>query len=104
MSTPASSLGRPRRWDAAFSDDMTDADVVRLLALAPFRDMNPESFPGSAPLREVLRNDTRLRRFKKGEIIVREGDYGNSAFMVVAGAGQVVIAPGLPPSAVGRRG
>ena len=103
MSTLASSLGRPRRWDAAFSDDMTDADVARLLALAPFRDMNPESFPGSAPLREVLQNDTRLRRFKKGEIIVREGDYGNSAFMVVAGAGQVVIAPGLPPSAVGRR-
>ena len=103
MSTAAPSLGRPRRWDAAFSDDMTDADVARLLVLSPFSEMNRESFPGSAPLADILKNDTRIRRFKKGEIIVREGDYGNSAFMVVAGAGQIVIAPALPPSAVGRR-
>jgi len=103
MSTAAPSLGRPRRWDAAFSDDMTEADVARLLGLSPFSEMKPESFPGSAPLAEIIKNDTRIRRFKKGEIIVREGDYGNSAFMVVAGAGQVVIAPGLPPSAMGRR-
>ena len=102
MSTTAPSLGRPRRWDAAFSDDMTEADVARLLAIAPFSEMNPESFPGNAPLREVLKNDTRIRRFKAGEIIVREGDYGNSAFMVLAGAAQVVLSPSLPPSAVGR--
>ena len=103
MSSPAPTLGRPRRWDAAFSDEMTEADVARLLAHAPFQEMNPASFPGSAPLHEILKNDTRIRRFQAGEIIVREGDYGNSAFMVLAGAGQVVIAPALPPSAVGRR-
>ena len=103
MSTTAPTLGRPRRWDAAFSDDMTDADVSRLLALSPFKDMNPESFPGSAPLRDILKNDTCIRSFKKGEIIVREGDYGNSAFMVLAGAAQVVLSPGLPPSVMGRK-
>lgn len=102
MTPLAPSLGRPRRWDAAYSDDMTDAEVVRLLTLTPFNEMNPESFPGSAPLREILKNDTRIRRFKAGEIIVREGDYGNSAFLVLAGAGQVVISPALPPSAMGR--
>ncbi|MSU23488.1 MAG: cyclic nucleotide-binding domain-containing protein [Opitutus sp.] len=103
MTTIAPSLGRPRRWDAAFSDDMTEADAARLLTVSPFNEMNPESFPGSAPLREILKNDTCIRRFKAGEIIVREGDYGNSAFMVLTGAGQVIIAPALPPSAVGRR-
>ena len=103
MSTTPSSLGRPRRWDAPFSADMPDADVVRLLALSPFKDMNPESFPGSAALRDILKNDTCIRRFKKGEIIVRQGDYGNSAFMVLAGEAQVVISPSLPPAAVGRR-
>ena len=102
MTPIAPSLGRPRRWDAAYSDDMTDDDVARLLTVTPFNEMNPESFPGSAPLREILKNDTRIRRFKAGEIIVREGDYGNSAFLVLAGAGQVVISPALPPSAMGR--
>ena len=52
MSTVAPSLGRPRRWDVAFSDDMTEADVARLLGLSPFSEMKRESFPGSAPLAE----------------------------------------------------
>lgn len=103
MSTPASTLGRPRRWDAPFGEKMTDADAARLHALAPFSEMNADSFPPSAPLRDILRFDTRILRFKRGEIIVREGDYGNSAFMVISGAGQVVISPALPPSAVGRK-
>ncbi|MFA6289646.1 MAG: cyclic nucleotide-binding domain-containing protein [Opitutaceae bacterium] len=103
MSTITSAPDRPRRWDAAFSDDITDADVQRLMAREPFRDMNLESFPRSAPLPDVLKNDARLHSFKKGEIIVREGDYGTSAFLVLAGTARVVIGPSLPPSDIGRR-
>ena len=33
-------LERPQRWDAAFDDRMTDADVDRLLATAPFCGMD----------------------------------------------------------------
>jgi Fe-S-cluster-containing dehydrogenase component/CRP-like cAMP-binding protein len=103
MSTAAPALDRPRRWSAAFSDKMTEADVDRLMRLEPFKDMKPESFPRSAPLRDILKNDACIRRYKKGEIIVREGDYGTSAFMVLTGTAQVVLSPSLPPSAVGRR-
>ncbi len=103
MSTIASAPDRPRRWDAVFSDDITEADVQRLMARAPFIEMNPESFPRSAPLPDVLKNDSRLHRFKKGEIIVREGDYGTSAFLILAGSARVVIGPSLPPADIGRR-
>ena len=103
MSPPAPSLNRPRRWDVPFSSDMSAADVERLLGLAPFRDMDPGGFPRSAQLADILRNDARLRQFKPGEIIVREGDYGTSAFMVLAGTAEVVLGPGLPPAMVGRR-
>ncbi len=103
MSTIPSAPDRPRRWDSAFSDDITDADVQRLMVREPFKDMNQESFPRSAPLPDVLKNDARLHRFKKGEIIVREGDYGTSAFLVLAGTARVVIGPSLPPSDIGRR-
>lgn len=93
---------RLRRWDAALSDDTTDEVVDRLLTLAPFKDMNPANFPASAPLRSLLKNDTCLRRYKKGEVVVREGDYGTSAFMVVSGAAQAVLTPDLSPAAIGR--
>jgi Fe-S-cluster-containing dehydrogenase component/CRP-like cAMP-binding protein len=98
----ASGPNRPRRWDVPFSKDMSALDVNRLLKLAPFKDMDAGSFPRSAQLHDILKNDVRLRQFKPGEIIVREGDYGNSAFMVISGTAEVVLSPGLPPKTVGR--
>ena len=44
--------------------------------------MNTERFPKRVSLRDILRNDTRIRRYEAGEIIVRAGDYGTSAFMM----------------------
>jgi Fe-S-cluster-containing dehydrogenase component/CRP-like cAMP-binding protein len=103
MSVSASPLSRPRRWDVPFSKETSDVDVRRLLGMRPFRDMNPESFPRSAQLADILKNDARLRTFKSGEIIVREGDYGTSAFLVLSGSAEVVLSPGLAPSVLGRR-
>jgi len=103
MSGTAAPLNRPRRWDVPFSKDTTAADVMRLLGLPPFKDMDPEAFPRSAQLADILKNDARLRSYKAGEIIVREGDYGTSAFMVLSGSAEVVLGPGLPPAVVGRR-
>jgi len=103
MSGTASPLNRPKRWDKPFSEDTSEVDVRRILSMAPFRDMNPETFPRSAQLPDILRNDARLRTYEAGEIIVREGDYGTSAFMVLSGSAEVVLSPGLPPAMVGRR-
>jgi len=36
----AVTIQRPRRWDAPFSEDMDQAEVDRILALEPFRDMD----------------------------------------------------------------
>jgi Fe-S-cluster-containing dehydrogenase component/CRP-like cAMP-binding protein len=102
MSKSSSGLNRPRRWDVAFSKDMSQAGVARIMKLQPFCDMDPEGFPKSAQLQDILKNDARLRQFEEGEIIVREGDYGNTAFMVLSGSAQVVLSPGLPPGLMGR--
>jgi len=102
MSHSSPGLSRPRRWDVPFSGDMTATEVDRLLRMAPFKDMDPDNFPKSAQLQDILKNDARLRLFKPGEIIVREGDYGTSAFMVLSGTAEVVLSPGLPPRLVGR--
>lgn len=103
MAAAPTILERPQRWDAAFDPDMTDEDVDRLLFTAPFSGMNPEKFPKRTPLREILRNDARILKFRKGEIIVRQGDYGTSAFLILNGAARVVLKPDLAPSLLGRR-
>ncbi len=102
MSTVAS-LDRHRRWDAPFDAEFPPEAVARLLALAPFSAMNAKSFPRSATLPDILRNDTAIRTFQADELIVREGDYGTSAFLILKGRARVVLSPGLPPSAVGRK-
>lgn len=93
---------RPRRWDVPFGDSMGDEEVDQLLELPPFCDMDPAAFPTALPLREILKNDTRINHYTDGAIVVREGDYGNSAFLVLRGTVQVVLS-GIEPAVLGRQ-
>ena len=103
MPATPSIVERPQRWDAAFDPAMTEGAVDRLLAIPPFSNMSPDNFPKRTPLREILRHDTSIRRYRKGEIIVRQGDYGTSAFLILSGTTRVVLKPDLPPGLLGRQ-
>jgi Fe-S-cluster-containing dehydrogenase component/CRP-like cAMP-binding protein len=91
---------RPHRWDEPFGE-MTDADVDALLRVSPFCQMDARAFPPTLPLREILRGDTRIVRFENGDVVVREGDYGHSAFLVLSGHVRVVLER-LGPALLGR--
>lgn len=93
---------RAGRWDSSFDPEMSDTEVAMLINLSPFKEMDPAKFPKRSPLRGIIRHETRIRRFKLGEFIVRAGDYGNSAFLVLSGELRVVIDPPLPDSVIGR--
>lgn len=114
MATDFKGIAKPQRWDIPFWKDrtrlegaapaceMTDAEVDRIISTAPFSQMDPQKFPAAIPLRGVIQNDTRLCRFKKGEIIVRQGDYGGSAFFILSGDIRVVLET-LDETVIGRR-
>ncbi len=102
-------IDQPRRWDLPFSRDlpnvrerrdMSDLDVDRLMSIEPFAHIAAESFPKHLSLRDLLRNDTRIRHYRHGDVIVRQGDYGNSAFLILEGQARVVL--GLDPGLLGR--
>ncbi|MBL6765742.1 MAG: cyclic nucleotide-binding domain-containing protein, partial [Verrucomicrobiae bacterium] len=93
---------RAGRWDSSFDPDMSTSDIERLLATAPFSAMDPANFPKRSPLHGILRHETRIRRFNVGDLVVRAGDYGNSAFLILTGELRVVINPPLPDSVIGR--
>lgn len=94
---------RPQRWDKPFGSEMTDADVERLLGVPEIQAIEADKFPSGISLKGILRNDVRIMRYKVGDIVIREADYGNSAFLVLNGSLRVVLAPGLPGEMLGRR-
>lgn len=102
MTLLETAVERPRRWDAPFGDTMSDDDVDQLLRIEPFCHMDPAAFPAALPLREILKNDTRINHYPSSAIIVREGDYGSSAFLVLRGRVKVVLTA-LPNEALGRQ-
>jgi Fe-S-cluster-containing dehydrogenase component/CRP-like cAMP-binding protein len=93
-------IPRPQRWDVPFGE-LTDADVDSLLRIEPFRSIDAGAFPPSLPLRHILLGDTRIVRYKPGDLVVREGDYGHSAFLILAGSVRVVLER-LNPELLGR--
>ena len=95
-------MERPRRWDAPFDPGMSDEVVDALLLRPEFSTIVASRFPDAAPLRGILQNDCRIGVYQPGDIIVREGDYGNSAFLILSGDACVVLPPGLPREVLGR--
>jgi Fe-S-cluster-containing dehydrogenase component/CRP-like cAMP-binding protein len=98
----ATRIQRPQRWDNPFSAEMDDAAVERILDAEPFRNMDPTKFPESASLHDIVQNDTCLHKFQRGDIVLRDGDYGTSAFLVISGHVRVCLPPGLPASVLGQ--
>ncbi len=92
---------RPKRWGVPFSASMTESIVAELLARPPFSTIDASRFPSRLPLEGILLNDCRIAEFKEGEMVVRQGDYGHSAFLILDGSVRVVLGE-LPADLLGR--
>ena len=79
-------IDRPQRWDHPLDPDMLTRDLGWMLEQPPFLTMNREVFPSHSTLEDVLRHDCRILRFEPGDMVIREGDYGGSAFLVLRGS------------------
>ena len=79
-------IPRPKRWDRPLAPDMTEGDVLRVLfTLRVFGVIDQGQFPSSLSLQDIIRNDARIRRYRRGEMIIRKGDYGNALFVIISG-------------------
>ena len=85
MSVSTTAIERPVRWDHPFDREMLSKDVKHLLAYPPFSQLDPKLFPNNGSIEAIIKHDARVLRFDPGDVIVREGDYGNSAFIVLRG-------------------
>ena len=100
--TDVATMARPQRWDSPFDAEMDEAALAMLLARPEFSGIDANRFPSSMPLDGILRNDCRVMKYDAGDIVIREGDYGNSAFLILKGTLKAVIPPGFPNEVLGR--
>lgn len=95
-------VARPKRWDRPFGADMTENRVAELSERPEFQETDATRFPPSVPLFGIIANDMRVVSFSPGQLVLREGDYGHSAFLVLSGQLRAVIKPGLSDDVLGR--
>ncbi len=78
----------------AFDAEMLNVDVSALLSYPPFSHIDHTKFPkGKQSVVDVLQNDSRIRHFSAGDVILRQGEYSNSAFIVLRGHAHVIMQP-----------
>jgi len=68
---------------------MDEATVDRVGRLAFFKQIDASSFRPPITLPELIRNDARLVALSRGDVIVQQGEYGNSVFLVLEGQARV---------------
>jgi len=57
----------------------------------------------SNPIRAILQVDAAVREYQKGDLIIRHGDYGHSAFFILQGQVRVVKNPPLTEEELGHQ-
>lgn len=77
---------RPDRWDHPMDPEMLGRDLSWVVATPPFDRLNPDFFATVGSLEQILKHDSRILRYEPGDLIVREGNYGSSAFLVLRGS------------------
>ena len=84
-------IERPQRWDHPLDPSLESREVDWILSQPPFSLMDPKRFPKTSRLEDIIRNDMRILRYQAGDIVLRRGDYGSSAFLVLTGEVRVVL-------------
>ena len=85
-------------WDP----EMTSQDIKKILSLELFEKIDPTKFPPNRSLEEIIYKHTRLLDYQKGEVIIRAGDYGNSAYLIYDGEVGVILPNSVPGSIFGE--
>lgn len=91
MTLESVEVQRPDRWTHPLSDDMSTERVDWLMRQPPFCEMDAERFARTAPLADILRNDSRILNLPAGDLVFREGQYGGTAYLVLSGSVRIFL-------------
>ena len=67
-------------------EEITEAELQAILSSPPMSEIDQSFFPATRNLRDILIKECKLKKYQKGDIVIREGDFGTSAFIVIKGS------------------
>lgn len=70
---------------------MTQHDIDKILSCELFKNIDRDKFPANRSLDDIICEHTRIIDYNFGELIIRAGDYGNSAFLVLEGNIDIIL-------------
>jgi hypothetical protein len=83
-------IEKEKWWDP----NMSSQEVDKILSLDLFKDID-------SSLSANIYKHTRLLNYLEGEVIIRAGDFGNSAFLIVAGNVGIILPTTVPQGMFG---
>ncbi|MEQ1904170.1 MAG: cyclic nucleotide-binding domain-containing protein [Pirellulaceae bacterium] len=102
MNRISRSVTRIERWNQPLDPGMSAAIVEEILGMDPFAAMDESRFSSQIPLLGILANDCRIVEFEPGDLLMRQGDYGGSVFLVLEGQVNATLQK-LPAELLGRQ-
>ncbi|AMV32186.1 Electron transport protein HydN [Pirellula sp. SH-Sr6A] len=66
--------------------EMLQRDLSWVVTTPPFDQLNLDSYSSVGSLEQILRHDAKITRYEPGDLIIREGNYGSSAYLVLRGS------------------
>lgn len=77
---------RPVRWDKPFAGAALPSDLIKFaLSHRVFSSIDPSGFPEDLGLVDIIANDTRPLRLKRGQALYRSGQYDTSVYLTLHG-------------------
>ena len=104
-SQPSTAIDRLTPVDVPMSPELPEATLDALKSHPFFQGLD-QAFRSSPRFEKAIRTHSRIVDCEEGDVIVREGDWGNSAFVVLEGEVAVEVEPpgaGLSMNELGRR-
>ncbi len=82
------------RWDAPFGRNPIRSQIVAsILSIPAFKAINPRDFPDDLPLAKIISHDGRILQLDRNEVIYKQGDHGDSVFVLLRGGVRCVTLP-----------
>lgn len=82
---------RPQRWDQPYNGGLDAESLAEVRQFAPFADLDPNNFPSTHRLEDILCKDGGVRHLEYGDVVTHLGDYGSTCYLVLDGKLKVVL-------------
>lgn len=78
-------IEKPQRWDYPYDPFIYEQDIEEIISCQLLSRVNQIHFPEKLSLKTIIKNDAAIQYFNPGEVIYKNGEYGQTAYILLQG-------------------